>query len=150
MGTTSTPARTPAAARPARTGPRTTRYLFTAVVALQAALACTQALLAGSYFAGDVDSIAAHSVIGSLLPLGAMLQFAAAVLLVRPGRGPWWPAPVSLLLFFAVGLQTGMGHGRVLAVHVPLGVGVVGALVALAVWSLLWRPGRRTAPGGPR
>ena len=138
MGSTGTSTR-PAAAEPARTGPRATRRLFAAVVVVQAGLACTQALLAGSYFAGDVDSIAVHGIIGSLLPLGALVQLAAAVLLFRPGRGPWWPAPASLALFLAVGFQTGAGHDRALAVHVPLGVGIVGALVALACWSLLWR-----------
>ena len=129
------PAAAPAPRRPP--GPRRTRWLFRAVVLTHTAAACAQPLLAGSYFAGDVDAIAAHGVVGTVLPPLCLLQLLAAVLLLRPGRGPWLPVAATVLLFLAEGLQLGTGYARLLAVHVPLGVGVVAALVALSLWSLL-------------
>ena len=144
-GATPAPARAPAP--PPHPRLRATRWAFFAVVLVHTAVVGAQPVLAGSYFAGDVDAIAAHGLLGSLMPLFGMVQLVAAVLLLRPGRGPWWPVPATLALFLAEGIQVGMGHSRVLAVHVPLGVGVVSALVALSLWALLSRP---RAPRAPR
>jgi hypothetical protein len=59
----------------------------------------------------------------------------------RPGRGPWWPIPAAVLLFFLGGLQIGMGTEGNLEVHIPLGVLLFGINVALMIWAiwLLWR-----------
>jgi hypothetical protein len=60
---------------------------------------------------------------------------------IWPGGGRPWPLAALLTLWWAAAIQLGMGYARVLAVHVPLGVTVVGAAVALAVWS--WTPAAR-------
>ena len=75
-----------------------------------------------------------------------MIQFAAAVLFWRPGRGPGWPALATAALFFAEGMQIGMGYTRVLAIHVPLGVAIVASLLALSVWVVRWRPASAVRP----
>ena len=131
---------------PARRRLRATRWAFFAVVLVHTAVVGAQPVLAGSYFAGDVDAIAAHGRTGSVLPLLSVLQLVAAVLLVRPGRGPWWPVPVTVALFLAEGFQVGVGYSRTLAVHVPLGAGILAVLVALLVWALPVR----ARPGGDR
>ena len=125
---------------PAR--PRVSRWVLTVVILVHAAVAGAQPVLAGSYFEGNVDAIVRHGLNGSLLPLLSMIQFGAAVLFWRPGRGPGWPALATAGLFFAEGIQIGMGYSRSLAIHIPLGVAIVDTLVAMAIWALTWRPGR--------
>ena len=132
------PARAPARAPapPPHRRLRATRWAFFAVVLVHTAVVGAQPVLAGSYFAGDVDAITVHGRTGGVLPLLSVLQLVAAVLLVRPGRGPWWPVPLTLALFLAEGVQVGAGYSRTLAVHVPLGAGILAVLVALLVWAL--------------
>lgn len=131
-------------------GPRSTRWLLVVVVLLHAAAAVAQPLLAGRYFSGDVDSMSTHSLNGTiLLPTLCLVQFVAAVLFWRPGRGPGWPILVTVVLFLAEGLQIGMGYSRTLDVHIPLGVGIVSTCIGMAVWSLVWRPRPRKRALGP-
>ena len=119
------------------------------MIVLHTMAAWAQPVLAGSYFEGNVDSIVAHGLNGSVLPLFAMIQFVAAVLFWRPGRGPGWPVLVTAGLFLAEGIQIGMGYSRALAIHIPLGVAIVATLLALSVWIIRWRPDRVTRPHRP-
>lgn len=57
------------------------------------------------------------------------------------GQGPRWAAPACLALLAAVAAQIALGFGRVLVLHVPLGVGVITATVLLLV--RVWRAGDR-------
>ena len=66
-----------------------------------------------------------------LLPLLALVQVVLAVLVWRPGRGPGWPAIASVGLVVVVVLQNVMGQAGLLAVHVPLGVAIVGLVGTL-------------------
>lgn len=123
-----------------RNKPRVTRVLLIVVLGIHALAAAGQPFLAGAYLSGDVDAIDVHSVSGSMLVLVSLVQFVIAVLFWRPGRGPLWPALATAALFFAEIMQVAVGYVRVLAVHVPLGVAIVGAAVAMFWWSLVWRP----------
>ncbi|MGH3585606.1 MAG: hypothetical protein ACRDQ0_04725 [Pseudonocardia sp.] len=133
----------PPAAAPTRR-PRvslwTLRFLLTGH--LVAVLA--QPVLAGRYLTGDVDAMATHGLIGSLLALVAMGVIAAALLYVLAGRGRLWVLPVAVALFLADGFQIGFGYSRELDLHVPIGVAIVVAAVLLAAWS--WTP----SAGRPR
>jgi hypothetical protein len=126
--------------------PRATRWALVAVIIVHTVVACAQPVLAGAYFEGDVDAIGTHGLNGSLLPLLSMIQFGAAVLFWRPGRGPGWPAVATVGLFLAEGIQIGMGYSRSLAIHIPLGVAIVASLLALSIWAVTWRPGRTRRP----
>ena len=112
----------------------TLRFLLTGH--LVAVLA--QPILAGRYLTGDVDAMAVHGLVGSLLALVAMTLIASALAYVVGGRGQLWVLPVAVLLFLAEGFQIGMGYSRQLQMHVPLGVAVVVAAVLLAAW--VWTP----------
>ncbi|MEQ7123645.1 hypothetical protein ABN034_03890 [Actinopolymorpha sp. B11F2] len=142
---------TAGAAPPARQVPgrRPGASLWTlrGVALVHAAAVVGQPLLAGRYLGGDVESLAVHGFNGSLLPLLTMLQGAAALAYVWPGGGRGWPFLVTFLLFFAEGIQIGLGHTRELAIHLPLGVGIVVVQVLLTVW--LFRGGARR-PRRPR
>ena len=127
----------PPAAAPTRR-PRvslwTLRFLLTGH--LIAVLA--QPVLAGRYLTGDVDAMAVHGLVGSLLALVAMSLMAGALAYVIGGRGQLWVLPVMVLVFLGEGFQIGMGYSRALQVHVPLGVAIVVTAVLLAVW--VWTP----------
>ena len=73
---------------------------------------------------------------GILLNWRGMLV--TAILHWRPGRGPVWPALISLLYFVVLALQTFLGYQRLLAYHVPLGTALIAAAILLLVW--VWRP----------
>lgn len=114
------------------------------LLSLHALLAVAQPVLAGSYLAGNFDMLGTHGLNGNLL-LGMTFLAGLASLGYILVRGPIWPLPALVLLWFVEGIQIGMGHTRNLAVHIPLGVAIVGIAVALAVWSFTPAAARRRA-----
>jgi hypothetical protein len=98
-----------------------------------------QAALAGAFVTGNVNLLGLHSANAILLVLMSMALVPATALLVRPGRGPWWPIPVSVLLFTLIGLQVGLGYARQVGLHIPLGVTIMGLTAALTWWSCAYR-----------
>jgi hypothetical protein len=121
--------------------PRASLWTLRVVALLHATVVVGQPLLAGRYLGGDVDSLAVHGLNGSLLPLLTVIQGIAALAYIWPGGGRAWPFLVTFVLFFAEGIQIGLGYSRELAIHLPLGVGVVLIQVLLTVW--LFRAGSR-------
>lgn len=110
-------------------------------------LVLVEPVLAGMFLTGDVDAITVHGAIGSALAAVELVLIAATLAYVAR-RGRLWALPVVVLLFFAVGLQIGMGYSRVLQVHVPLGVAIVTAAVLLTIW--VWSPSAARPRGGAR
>jgi hypothetical protein len=108
-----------------------------AVVLAHAALVLAQAAFAGRFLGGDAAGLRLHERNAELIATLALAQLVLAVLVWRPGRGPAWPALASLALWLAEVAQISLGYGRVLAVHVPLGVAIFGLTVALAIGT--WR-----------
>jgi hypothetical protein len=128
-------------------GPRASLWLLRLVATAHLVLVLAQPVLAGLFLTGSVDAITAHGVVGSALAAVALVLIAATLLYVAR-RGRLWVLPVVVLLFLAVGFQIGMGHARVLAVHVPLGVAIVTAAVLLVIW--VWSPSAARPRGGAR
>lgn len=118
--------------------PRLSLWLLRAVFTVHLAAVLGQPVLAGLYLAGDVDAIAVHGTIGSLLAAINLLVIACTVAYVLGGRGRIWALPVAVALFLAVGFQIGFGYKRELELHVPLGVAIVTTSVLLAIW--VWSP----------
>lgn len=141
-----------AAAPPAVTGVR--RRIFglalgawrIALLLLAATLA-SQPVTMGLYLSGRFPMIDLHRTLGSTVALVALLSAALAVTYAVAG-GRVWVAPVSVALFLATGFQIGMGYGRNLAVHLPLGVGVVAVSLVLAGWSWTRSAARYRVRGG--
>ncbi len=134
-----------------------TWWLRTAVRVMATAAAAAvigQAFLAGQIMDGDYPALAWHQVLGIATPVvGALLLVTAAVAWRRAGAPGWAPA-ACVVLVGCEAEQIHSGFTRVLAVHVPLGIGVTVAVVALLVWA--WRfepttgtPGSRLAPVRP-
>ena len=131
------------AARSARQ-PRAWAWWPLRVVSLvQTILIFDQAVFAGQFLSGNFGALARHGENATYAGLATIGQIVAAVLLRWPGRGPSWPMFGYAGLFGLIGLQIVLGYTRVLALHVPLGVAIITASVAMLVWA--WLPGK-TAP----
>lgn len=127
-------------------------WFLVVTLAVHAALATGQPIFAGALLSGNADAIDFHETGGELMHLTCFAQLPITVLFWRPGRGPLWPALVTVLLVVGEGVQIGLGEAQQLAVHVPLGVGIVGTVIALFLWSVAWRArlGRRLREGRVR
>ncbi len=101
-----------------------------------------QAALAGGFITGDVDLLGLHSANGILLVLTTAALLPAAVLLLRPGRGPWWPILFSVVLWWLVATQVGFGFARQIGLHIPLGVAITSLISGFTWWAVLHRAGR--------
>lgn len=122
-------------------------WLFRVVVLAHAAAMALMPYFAGAFLEGAYPALAVHAALGGALMAIALVGLVAAVLLRWPGRLPLWPAGALLAILLLTGVQLGLGYGRALAWHLPLGVLLVASSVALAVWA--WTPGRaaRSARG---
>lgn len=120
-----------------------TRWALRVAFGVQAAMAVSQPILAGSYLSGNLDAISIHSAIGGNLTPVAFLVLLSAVAHRWPGRGPLWPVVAMAVLLVLIVVQANAGYSRSLGLHIPLGVAIVGSTVALFVWSVV---GRRPRP----
>ncbi|MFE7801392.1 hypothetical protein [Nocardia sp. NPDC057440] len=111
------------------------RIVSTAV----ALLVLVQAALAGDFLSGRYEALAMHSRNGSVVAVAMLGQFVAAVLLWRKGFGPSWPVRTSLIQLAIAGALIPLGENRILAVHVPLAVGLAIGTALLVVWAWRWR-----------
>ena len=130
--------------------PRITLWLLRAVVTVHLVAVLGQPVWAGLFLTGDVDAIAVHGTVGSLLAAWGLLTAGVALAYVVGGRGPLWVVPLAVAHFLATGFQIGAGYGRDLGLHIPLGVGLVVVAVVLAAW--VWSPAAarsRRAPAAP-
>ena len=98
---------------------------------LLALLVFAQAVFAGLFLDGNAAWRQWHAVNGMLLiPLLGLLAVVLAVVLWRSG-GPGWIGLASLALLLAIIVQNAMGQSGQVAVHVPLGVAILGLIGAL-------------------
>ncbi len=127
----------PSPARPPRWPIALVRTL--AVLVLLQVLA--QAALAGGFITGKLSLLGLHSANGILLVLTTAALLPVTVLLVRPGRGPWWPIAFSIALWWLVAVQVGFGFARLVGLHIPIGVTIMGLISGFTWWSIQYRPG---------
>jgi hypothetical protein len=106
-------------------------------ITCEAVFALAQAVLAGGFLAGHYDFLAMHKENATITGIAGIVVILTAVLLWKPGGGPGWPIAVSAVLFAAEAGQIILGYGRVLAVHVPLGVLIIVGIGTLLMWA--WR-----------
>ncbi|GAA3452249.1 DUF4175 domain-containing protein [Dactylosporangium matsuzakiense] len=116
---------------------------FRIVMSAAAVMLVDQAVFAGQFLAGTFGALHTHRVNATYSGIAVLVAAVAAVPIHRPGRGPLWPVLACLGLFGLIALQIALGFARLLALHVPLGVAVIGLAAAMAVWS--WRPARSAA-----
>jgi hypothetical protein len=122
--------------RPARRWPIIVIRALVVVILLQV---LTQAALAGGFITGDVGLLGLHSANAILLALTSAALLPATILLVRPGRGPWWPILLSIALWTAIVLQIGLGYARQVGLHIPVGMSIMGLTAAFTWWAFSYR-----------
>jgi len=88
----------------------------------------------GRLLAGHYTLLAFHKQNATFTAVTAVVMTVVAVL----RRGPLWPVFISAGLVATLGVQIALGYSRILAIHIPLGVSIITAIVLLAVWA--WKP----------
>jgi hypothetical protein len=96
------------------------------VLRLLAVAVFAQAVFAGLFLDGNGSWLGWHEANASLIQLLALVQALLAVAVWRTGRGPGWLALAGVALLLAVVVQAGAGYDHQLALHVPLGVAILG------------------------
>jgi hypothetical protein len=104
------------------------------VAATHAVAICLQPILAGVYLNGSGGALRIHEPLGLTVATIAIVQLLAATVWWRSGGRLAAPL-VSLLVLIGESVQLGMGYSRDLALHIPLGITLVGAVVAFAFWT---------------
>ena len=117
-----------------------TRWPLRVTSSLAALFLFNQAVFAGQFLAGAFPALQSHRDNATYAGIAVLVAAAAAVLIRWPGGGPIWPAPAFLALFGLIAAQIALGFGRVLAVHIPLGVTIILGALLLAAWSWRYRP----------
>jgi hypothetical protein len=118
------------------------RWPLRIVATLMTILLWTQPLLIGLFLGGDYDKLAAHLTVGGILVALTMAQFLASVPAWRPGGLPGWVVAVCAAMTAGGVVQIAAGFQRNLGLHVPLGVALAAAGLAVAI--------RAWWPSGPR
>ncbi|NNM44988.1 hypothetical protein [Knoellia koreensis] len=124
---------------------RLSSWLLRATVTLHAIMAIAQPFSMGEYLDGVIGALTWHAAIGGSLFLVTGLAGTASLVLVLQ-RAPLRLLVPPTVLFVAEIAQIALGGARVLAIHIPLGVAIIGASVWWAWW--VWRPAtaRRRVP----
>lgn len=110
----------------------------------------TQAALAGGFITGNVNLLGLHSANGITLVLTAGALLPAAIFLLRPGRGPWWPIVFSIVFWWLIALQVGFGFTRQVGLHIPIGVAIMSLISGFAWWTGSYRGTGDRARNRPR
>ncbi|MEV6494017.1 hypothetical protein AB0M20_36140 [Actinoplanes sp. NPDC051633] len=132
----------PAMAPPARRPAHWPIVLLRALAVLVLLQVFLQAVLAGGFITGKVTFLGLHSANGVFLVLSSMALPVAAVLLVRPGRGPWWPIVFGVVLWLLIGVQVGIGFARLVGLHIPIGMAIMALSAGLTWWAFAYRTKR--------
>lgn len=114
-------------------------------ITLQTAAILFQAVTAGEYLNGTDSMKKVHSTGSAFVHVTALVLLILAIVWWRPRRGPGWPALVSLLVLLLGFAQSAVGQSHNLAVHVPLGMTLMGLSAAFMVW--FWLPRSAARPG---
>ncbi|MFC0628895.1 hypothetical protein [Kribbella deserti] len=114
--------------------------LLRILAVLHAVAVFLQPVLAGSYLSGSVSAIRAHQTVGLGVSVLATILLPMATIYWRRG-GSGAPALVAALILAVESYQIALGFDRFLALHIPVGVGLLFASCALAIWT--FRPAAR-------
>jgi len=110
------------------------------LVGINLGLVALQPLSAGLFLSGYERAVTVHAMVAVALQLGAIIQAILAGVLWRRRRIPAWVGSLSIRLLVVVLIQVGLGYSKQYWLHVPLGVGLFGALIGQkSRLDALWR-----------
>ena len=104
------------------------------VACVHAVAICLQPVFAGIYLNGSGAAMRLHEPTGLALTFTGLVQLLIAMIWWRSGGRLLAPA-ATLLITLGEGFEVAMGYTRQLAIHIPLGIALVGGAVAFAVWT---------------
>ncbi|WP_155350887.1 hypothetical protein [Acrocarpospora pleiomorpha] len=110
---------------------------YRVIVSLVAALCYLQPILAGQFLSGTYSSLLAHQNTAAVIDMLLILAIPIALIITVWGRRSWWPVVFVVGLLGLTSTQNSLGFGRILTLHIPLGVAIIMAATAVAVWA--WR-----------
>lgn len=115
-------------------------WLLRAFLTVQATDVFLQPVFEGRFLSGDFGMLAAHRTNATFVGVLAISQVPVAILARRVSRLPGAIVTALIALAVATALQIALGFTRILGIHVPLGVAIVGVSGGLAVWAWTHRP----------
>lgn len=136
----------PAAGSAGRTGTRDRRVfrvVFATFALVHLLLVLIQPFTAGWSLEFGGGALDWHGNTANAIVTLAFLQIIPGLLARWPGGAPIAAPITALLIFLAEVVQLQLGYHGGFAVHLPLGVAVVGGAVVLAVLAIRWARPRR-------
>lgn len=115
-------------------------WLLRAFLTAQATDVLLQPVFAGRFLSGDFAMLAAHRTNATYVGVLSVGQILVAFLARRVSRLPGAIVTMVVALGAATALQIYLGFSRVLGIHVPLGVAIVGVSGWLAGWMWTHHP----------
>ncbi|MFB6722014.1 hypothetical protein ACFCV3_17705 [Kribbella sp. NPDC056345] len=103
------------------------------VAVLHAVAVCVQPIAIGIYLNGATTGLQVHEPVGLAVSFIGVAQLLVALVYWRLG-GRGVAALISALILFGESIQIGMGYAKHLAIHIPLGVALLGTSVCFAAW----------------
>lgn len=122
---------------------RVVHRLFLAFAIIHAVLVCVQPIFAGISLDGNEIGLFLHGWNALVIWGVVLILLVLSILWWRPGRGPGWAPIFTAIIFAAVIFQPFAAVWGLFSVHLPLGVGIAAASLAL-VGLLLRRSARTT------
>ncbi|WP_067667232.1 hypothetical protein [Nocardia miyunensis] len=113
--------------------PRAWQRLLRAITTLVTLDSFAQTMFAGRLMAGSYDGLDAHSLNGPIMAAGMLLMTLCFAAAWRFGQATGRSVLRCAAMTVGTGIEIGLGHREILAVHVPLGVALVAGLVAATV-----------------
>lgn len=104
------------------------------VAGVHAVAICLQPVFAGIYLNGSGAAMRMHEPTGLALTFTGLFQLLLATIWWRSGGRLLAPV-ATLLITLGEGVEVAVGYTRQLAIHIPLGIALVGGAVAFAVWT---------------
>jgi hypothetical protein len=122
---------------------RAAGFALRIVLVLHSCALLAQPALAGEFLSGSDQAVRFHELLAWVILGLCSIQIALATVGLRIGVATYWLPIGSALLLLAESLQTGVGYGRFLRVHIPLGA-IEFAVVLVQTVSVF-----RSRPGNP-
>jgi hypothetical protein len=96
----------------------------------------TQATLAGMFLSGSGVALSLHQMTARALVGICLFQIAITVLLRARGGCPTWVLISAIAILLAEVLEIYSGYRGILAVHVPLALGIFGGIMRQLFWAV--------------
>jgi len=113
--------------------PRAWQRLLRTIATLVTLDGFAQTMFAGRLMAGSYDGLDAHSLNGPIMAAGMLLMTLCFAAAWRFGQTTGRSVLQCAAMTVGTGVEIGLGHREILAVHVPLGVALVAGLAAVLV-----------------